>query len=255
MDIMRSTFGKNPTLRCRGTIGNSQVNLNALAVAMKWASVFNIAYYLDITSSSAADDGAPAGTGAQIIRILGLDASYNRIYEDVTLNGTTIVTTTKKFLRVISAYVKAAGTGLVNAGDIYIIKTGTGGTYTAPGVPDTLTSAAIKMPVGGNVGFSGLITVPRGCSMMIKEFIVTARAQNATVIFTENKPNSSDFKGPYEMLKIEVSDQSGGIAPSGAWILDEKTDLYIQSIAAAAGGIVNCSISLEQIAGPSYVEV
>ena len=254
MDIMRSTFGKFPTLRCRGTIGNSQVNLNALAVAMKWASVFAVAHKLDVTSSSANDDGSPAGTGAQIIRILGLDADYNRIYEDVVLNGTTIVITANKFLRVFSAFVKTAGTGLVNAGDIYIIKTGTS-TYTTPGVPDTLTSAAIKMPAGGNIGFSGLITVPRGCVYGVKEFIVTARAQNATVIFTQGNPTDLAFKGPIEILKIEVSDNSGGGADAGVWTLEEKTDLYMQAIAAAAGGIVNCTVSLEQISGPSYVEV
>lgn len=254
MDIMRSTFGANPVLRCRGTIGNSQVNINPLAVALRWASVFDIAYYLDISSSSASDDGSPAGTGAQIVRVLGLDANYNRIYEDVTLDGQTKVTTTKKFLRVFSAYIKAAGSGIVNAGDIYIVKTGTGGTYTG-GVPGTLTSAVIKMPVGANLGYSGLITAPRGCSLAVTSIIATARAQNATVILVQGNADDSTFKGAFELLKLEVSDQSGGSAPTGAWVLDPKTDLYVQGIAAAAGGIVNATLTLEQISGPAYVEV
>lgn len=254
MDIMRSTFGTNPVLRCRGTIGTSQVNVNPLATLMRWSTVFDIAYYLDISSSSANDDGSPAGTGAQIVRVLGLDANYNRIYEDVTLDGQTKVTTTKKFLRVFSAYVKAAGSGIVNAGDIYIVKTGTGGTYTG-GVPGTLTSAAIKILAGGNVGYSGLITVPRGCVFSVSSIIATARVQNATVIFVQGNAADANFKGPYEILNLEVSNQSGATPPAGAWILDQKTDLYLQSIAAAAGGIVNVSLTMDQISGPSYVEV
>lgn len=255
MDIMRSTFGHSPTLRCRGTIGTSQINVNPLAVALRWASIFDVAYYLDVTSSSAADDGAPVGTGAQVIRILGLDASYNRIYEDVTLNGTTIVTTAKKFLRVFAAYVKAAGTGIVNAGDIYIVKTGTGGSYSPAGVPGTRTSGVIKMPAGSNLGYSGIITAPRGCTLAISSIIATARAQNATVVLVQGNPNDASFKGPFELLKIEVSVQSGGSAPAGSWVLDPKTDLYVQAIAAAAGGIVNVTMTLDQTSGPAYVEV
>ena len=55
---------------------------------------------LEVVSSSANDDGAPAGTGAQSIIIYGVDANYEEQIEVVTLNGTTAVTTTNSWLGV-----------------------------------------------------------------------------------------------------------------------------------------------------------
>lgn len=69
--------------------------------------------------SSSANDSA-SGTGANTIRVLGVDDNYNEIYEDVTLNGTTAVNLTQKFLRANCAYVLTAGTDETNDGDITV---------------------------------------------------------------------------------------------------------------------------------------
>jgi hypothetical protein len=79
----------------------------------------------NVISSSADDDGDPAGTGAQTVRVHGLDADYNKITEDVTLNGTTGVTLVNEFLRVNLIEVLTAGSGLVNAGTISVRHTTT----------------------------------------------------------------------------------------------------------------------------------
>ena len=41
-----------------------------------------------VVSASANDDGSPAGTGAQTVTIEGLDSSYAKVSETVTMNGT-----------------------------------------------------------------------------------------------------------------------------------------------------------------------
>lgn len=249
MDVLETSFGRNVVLRCRGTITTNNVNLNALAVAMVWSSIFDTAYALDVSSSDVKDDGAPAGVGAQIVRIVGLDVNYSRIYEDVTMNGRTAVTTTQKFLRVFSAYVIAAGSELANAGDIYIIKTGTS-TWTN-GVPDTLTSGCIKMPLGGNTGVSGIFTAPAGCYYTVGRIYPTARAQAGTI--TIRKGNATDLtaKGPFEEVKVEVAPGSSP-APELNLQLKPKDDLYVMAIAAAASGILNCTIPIQQTAGRYY---
>ena len=75
---------------------------------------------LEVVSSSANDDGDPAGTGAQSIIIYGVDANYEEQTEVVTLNGTTAVTTTNSWLGVNRAAIYLSGSGGINAGDISI---------------------------------------------------------------------------------------------------------------------------------------
>jgi hypothetical protein len=71
-----------------------------------------------VVSSSTADDGAPAGTGAQTVTVLGLDDSYLEISETVTLDGTTPVNTVNSYRMIYRMYVTVAGSGGVNAGNI-----------------------------------------------------------------------------------------------------------------------------------------
>lgn len=68
-----------------------------------------------VSASSADDDGS---TGAEKVEIQGLDADYNLQIEEVTMNGTTAVTTTNTFIRVFRMRVTEAGSGGVNAGNI-----------------------------------------------------------------------------------------------------------------------------------------
>ena len=109
---------------------------------------------LQMTVSSSSTSDTAAGTGARTVLIVGLDADYAVISESVTMNGQTAVTTTKSFLRVNSMLVTTAGSGLANAGIIYI---GTG-TVTS-GVPATIYNL---IPVGFNNATSSQYTVPAG---------------------------------------------------------------------------------------------
>jgi|SRR5210317_625164 len=81
---------------------------------------------LTIASTSTDDDGDPAGTGAQLIQITGIDANRKFQQETVTLDGTTNVVTTSTWLGINRAAVALAGSGQVNAGTINITAT-TGG--------------------------------------------------------------------------------------------------------------------------------
>jgi len=85
---------------------------------------------LTIVSSSANDDGSPAGTGANSIVIYGVDANRVAQTEVVTLNGTTNVVTSTTWLGINRASIYLAGSGLSNAGLITITAT-TGGSTQA----------------------------------------------------------------------------------------------------------------------------
>ncbi len=71
-----------------------------------------------IASASANDD--EGGSGIEKIMIVGLDANYAEQTEEVTLNGTADVITTKNFLRINFCYATKAGANGVAAGIITI---------------------------------------------------------------------------------------------------------------------------------------
>lgn len=73
---------------------------------------------LNIVSGSANDTAA--GTGARTVKVEGLNSSGAWAEETFTMNGTTPVVSTSTWLRVIRAYIVAAGSGGTNAGAITI---------------------------------------------------------------------------------------------------------------------------------------
>lgn len=247
MDFYQSFFGRNPSLRCRaGAIGTSELNVYPVAQLIRWDTVFNDAYALDFSSSSAND--AAAGTGARTIEVYGLDKDWNPQVETITLNGQTKGTGVKLFRRVFGAIVTTYGSGFANAGDIYLYKTGTGGTITG-GVPGTLTGVAVKMLVGDNLGFSGIWSTPAGRRYQLSDLTVSGRAQAGTLIMKHGKPIAA--QGPFNELKLEFG--AGGLydliigGTLTPLVMGEKEDVYFTAICAAAGGIVNVFAKLEQI--------
>lgn len=100
-------------------------------------------------ASSSAND-ASAGTGARTISVKGVNTSFVRFSETVTLNGTSSVNlATANVLFIDDISVLTAGSGLVNAG---IIQCGTGtNTSGDPAVPHAYlgVSSATAVPAAG----------------------------------------------------------------------------------------------------------
>lgn len=71
----------------------------------------------DIVSTDINDDGSPAGTGARTIQIYGVTASGLES-ENIIMNGTTNVATTKTYYDIYDMVVWTAGSGNTNAGVI-----------------------------------------------------------------------------------------------------------------------------------------
>ena len=247
MDFFNSFFGRNPTLRCRApAVGTSELNVYPVAQKINWPTIFDAAYALDFSSSSASD--AAAGTGARTIEVYGLDKDFNPVSEVITLNGQTKGTGVVLFRRVFGAIVQTAGSGLANAGDIYLYKTGTGGTITA-GVPGTLTGVALKALAGDNLAFSGLFTAPAGKRYILSDLTVSARAQAGTLFVKHAKPATGQIL--FNELKLEFGagglwdlTLNGDLTPL---VVGEKEDVYFTALCAAASGIVNVFAKFAQI--------
>ena len=92
----------------------------------------------DIASTSTNDDGSPAGTGAQTLRVSGLTGwDANEVTEDITLNGTTNVPTVNSYVIIHRMQVLTWGSAGPNAG-----------TLTATAQTDATVTAQINIGAG-----------------------------------------------------------------------------------------------------------
>lgn len=196
-------------------------------------------------SSSSANDAA-AGTGMRTATLIGLGADGLYQEEVVTLNGQTAVNSTKTWYRVFGIVSKTAGSGGTNAGDIYVIKTGTGGSYSG-GVPGTFTiaSALVKAPAGAGQGLTCFYTTPdRDGTWQVESLDISGRAQAGTVCiqvqdFANATPSTREFYvdipagGAYQLdvrgYKITV----GG-----------KTDIRVLALGASAGIVCHAAMAI-----------
>jgi len=136
----------------------------------------------NIVSTAAADDGAPAGTGAWTVLVTGLDASYTIVEETVTMNGTTNVATTTAFTFIYELRVLTGGTGRTNAGNI-----------TAVAQTDLTLSCA--MEAGLSRSSSSIFMVPAGYNCFVRGYscaMANTNSNASTEVLLRYKPFGAD---------------------------------------------------------------
>lgn len=176
---------------------------------------------LEVVSSSANDDGDPAGTGAQSIIIYGVDANYDEQTEVVTMNGTTAVTTTNSWLGVNRAAIYLSGSGGINAGDISITAT-TGGSDQAE-IPagEGSTQHAFFFVPAGHVGLMDWLWV---------NAVKTSGGSNP-IITTKVWVTSLVSGSKYEVFRDNLDiqrDNHSDIRPSQPFVVGEKSLVEVQ---------------------------
>jgi len=216
-------YGRNYSLALNGW-----ANLCELNNLITWGPA-DTAAKVQVNSTSAADTAA--GTGAQQVTICGLDVNYKFQTETLSLNGQTQVESTKVFKRVFSAEVSRSGTGFINAGTIYVIKTGTGGTLSG-GIPPTLTSGWVLIVPGIGIGTSGVFTVPAGYSAQFERVrLAVVKASAYWGIYMHNA--ATNTCAAYMTGQITPTGSGGGLDPISPihYKIPEKTDIYMRGFA------------------------
>ena len=177
---------------------------------------------LEIVSSNDEDGGAGTDTGALTMDILGLDANYNELFERVTLNGTTVVTTTQSFLRVYRAIVRTAGSTGWNIGTITIRD------------QDTDTTRALIEPFFNQTTMA-VFTVPVGFRGFITSWYCGAIANKDTEIHLLVRP----FEEVFQVKRIfHIIGASYGERFDFPEVVEEKGDIEMRAKASAGGGDV-----------------
>lgn len=116
---------------------------------------------LTVVSTSAND--TLAGTGAQRIRVIGLDANFDVLQEDISLNGLTGATSVNQFSRVHTAFVIQAGSGQVNAGALTVRHT------------VATVNVFLVMDIGRNQTNSSAYTIPDGYTGYMRRLMISPR--------------------------------------------------------------------------------
>lgn len=221
------------------SVSTSYEDLYALSQAIDQETLFATPAAVDVASSSANDDAA--GTGALTIKVVGLDANKALVEETLTLDGQTKVVGTQTFSRVIGAYVATAGSGLVNAGDIYIVKTTTGGVFTA-GVPATLTSGVGKILAGEGRTRNGWFSAPRGVTYRVAQLFMSAQTQAATfAVYTRSVNHIWELIATF----VVAAGSTDSWMPMTAVGLQGEGDIIVR--AKSATGTADCSCVLELV--------
>lgn len=173
---------------------------------------------VDVRSSSAAD--ASAGTGARTIRIMGLKTSSSTSYEseDITLNGTTDVTSSATWWRVNRVYVLTAGTGGGNAGVITIEASTTSANVFA------------KMPAGYNQTQIAAYTVPASQTMIVKRIRMSITRNNGSAGSATATIRARPSGGVYQASRVFELQTGGGVdyTSYGGKVFTAGTDLKLR---------------------------
>ncbi len=173
---------------------------------------------LNVTSDDVADTSA--GTGAQTVKVYGLDANYVEVDETVTLNGQTIVVTTQTFLRVFRVIVLTAGSGGTNAGPLYVF-TGT----ESSGVPTDLTKVYAKVMAGEAQTLMAIYTVPADRKALVAALFVAGDSSKTVTVKLVARPLGGVFNTKDKFLVKAGNTLITHVLPV---VFDEKTDIEVR---------------------------
>ncbi len=213
-------FGHNPTV--------------GLTFEDIWSVGGNFSYLtspetMEIDSTSAAD--ASAGTGAQKIKIFGLDGGYKDINEEVTMNGTSNVTTTNSYLRITRMFITDVGSGDVNAGDIQATAT---------------TSSTIQGEIETDLGQSSmaLATIPDGFYAILAGIRTAATGlDTATIDFQEREEGKGWRVLNRDNIPTATISDSHLMRFQAPILISPRSDLKIRGMKASAVGTTNIEAS------------
>lgn len=182
---------------------------------------------LSIVSTSANDD--LTGTGAQKIKIEGLDENYAIQIVEVDLDGTAAVTTTETFLRVYRAYITQAGTSEVNDGDISI------------SIGSTL-SAKISAEQGQTL--MAVYSVPAGFTAYITQWSFSSGA-SASNKYLDGRLIVRKNSG-IVLTKARATIQNTAFVQDlpKATVVEEKDDIEIRAVTSSGTDAVSATFSV-----------
>jgi len=193
----------------------------------------NVYSYIDtaaaavVVSSDAADDAA--GTGARKIVIEGLDENYAPQTVEVTMDGTTNVTTTETFIAINRMYVTEAGSGEVNAGNITATVGGT-------------TRSQITADRGQTL--QAVYTVPAGYTAYVSQWEIASGATATNKHIEARMVEVTDDGVRRTKCVTTISNATANMPIGVAHKIDEKHSIEIRALTSSGTDKVSATFTL-----------
>lgn len=180
------------------------------------------------------DGGAGGDTGALTIRVIGLDADYLEVSQDIILNGTTVTA--------------AFTTPLIRCYRAWVLTVGAGATGTNIGAIDIKHGSTIiaQIPVGLGQTQMAIYTVPADYTLAyIKHWDCTAHGLGATAS-ADFSLQVKEFGGAWKQIeKMGISSGMGGYHQTLEQKLGAKADIRIRCTATASITSASASFDIE----------
>jgi len=183
-------------------------------------------------SSSSAQDG-PGGTGFLTMRVHGLDANWNEISEVITMNGTSVVTTTNSFIRIYRAYGVTSGSSLTNVGTITI--TNNAGTVT-------------QLVINANDGqtLMTLWTVPVGKVAYLVNGTLSTDSNKGVRVSLFTRLNDGGTLYPWQIkYRAYIFSGNNSFPFTIPFVIPAKTDLEVRVTTPASAGTTSAGATFE----------
>ena len=216
----------------RGQIAGHEV-LNvfgyATAVSTSFVAVWenNAAYVFPTVASTMVASSSSASDTAVTILISGLDATYARVSESVTLNGTTDVATTQSFFR-INSVVTTSGAA---AGTVYVKNAG-GTTYAQITIGNGRTNMSVN-------------TVPAGYTAYLTQFDAFSSTSVTSGVYATFRALLTSSTGIANVVLTAPFLNTYAITRPYPIAIPEKTDMQFQCKSSGAGlGIATVTIGI-----------
>lgn len=196
-------------------------------------SIFSAAETFNIVSGDAADTAA--GTGARMVKIVGLNGSHALQTETVTLNGTTDVETANSYLHIHKMEVILSGSGQTNAGAI-----------TATGT--TSSNVMSSITAGEGRAHQTHFMVPAGYTCFITDVLYstfrasgTGRKEAEFSLYSlSNTTNTKELIQKVGVASETVFQQSGAIKRQ----IPAKSLIWLSATAESANTAVSAQLDL-----------
>ena len=180
-----------------------------------------------VVSSSTADDAA--GTGAQKIKIEGLDEDYAPQTVEVTMDGTTNVTTDETWIAINRMYVTEAGSGEVNAGNITATVGGT-------------TRSQISADRGQTL--QAVYTVPAGYTAYVTDWMVASGATASNKYLEARLIERSDDGVRRTKSVVTLNNTMDEVHFGVATKVDEKHSLEVRAKTSSGTDVVSAAFTV-----------
>ena len=228
----RAAFGKTPGVSFVKLVGINPAPTTTFEPMWGESATYTpalVALVSPICASSSANDAA-AGTGARTISVTGVNTSFARFTETVTLNGSTVVAmTTSAIMFIDKITVVTAGSGLVNAG---IIQCGVGdagaGDITTPHqyLPVSSDTAVAAAGVGGgNVSQSFFYGVPASHTLICRNLTMSTYLATTVIGIQAEVDGYTNSTGVLKRYSNLSGNNAGGngVYDPGIMVFPEKT--------------------------------